>query len=130
MVSCRIMLIRSVACVCVGVGFVALFCNRTGGKQVEAMQAFDTKRRKQSEIEAGIVKFNQKPKDGLAYLVRESTQPLDIGSLLLAALVPVVSVCVFSCACAAVQVEHTWLTPFLLLLLSLFGPDVFFLCAP
>lgn len=33
------------------------------------MQAFDTKRRVQREIEAGIVKFNQKPKDGLAYLV-------------------------------------------------------------
>lgn len=33
------------------------------------MQAFDTKRRFQREMEAGIVKFNQKPKDGLAYLV-------------------------------------------------------------
>lgn len=37
--------------------------------KVEAMQAFDTKRRVQGEIEAGIVKFNLKPKDGLAYLV-------------------------------------------------------------
>lgn len=34
------------------------------------MQAFDKKRKKQAEVEAGIVKFNQKPKDGLAYLVR------------------------------------------------------------
>lgn len=33
------------------------------------LQAFDTKRRVQREIEVGIVKFNQKPKEGLAYLV-------------------------------------------------------------
>ncbi|CAN0545205.1 unnamed protein product, partial [Laminaria digitata] len=33
------------------------------------MQAFDTKRRVQREIEAGIVKFNHKPKDGLSFLV-------------------------------------------------------------
>ena len=37
--------------------------------QGEALQAFDTKRRVQREIEAGIIKFNQKPKEGLAYLV-------------------------------------------------------------
>ena len=100
------MLIRSVACVGVGVGFVAMFCNRTGGKQVEAMQAFDTKRRKQSEIEAGIVKFNQKPKDGLAYLVREPTQPLGIGGLLLAALVPVLRLCLFLCVCSSPRGAH------------------------
>lgn len=40
-----------------------------GSLQGEAMQAFDTKRRVQRELEAGIVKFNQKPKEGLAYLV-------------------------------------------------------------
>lgn len=33
------------------------------------LQAFDTKRRVQREIEIGIVKFNQKPKEGLTYLV-------------------------------------------------------------
>lgn len=33
------------------------------------MQAFDTKRRVQREIEAGIIKFNQKPKEGLFFLV-------------------------------------------------------------
>lgn len=44
--------------------------------QGEAMQAFDTKRRVQREMEAGIVKFNHKPKDGLAYLVSLPSRPL------------------------------------------------------
>lgn len=37
--------------------------------QDEAVQAFDTKRRVQRELEVGIVKFNHSAKEGLAYLV-------------------------------------------------------------
>ncbi|CAM9531993.1 unnamed protein product, partial [Sphacelaria rigidula] len=46
-----------------------------GQQQGEATQVFDKKRRVQRELEEGIVKFNQKPKEGLALL--ESKGHLD-----------------------------------------------------
>lgn len=44
-------------------------CNSIFGKQDEAMQAFEIKRRVQRELEEGSAKFNRKPSEGLAYLV-------------------------------------------------------------